>query len=364
MTGDIDAAGGIITGALLAGTLDPHARGMAHVGAQNVAGAQDAAGALCLNCGTRLIGPHCHACGQSGHVHRTLGAIGHDLLHGVFHFEGRIWRTLPMLVRHPGALTRRYIAGERARFVSPLALFLFTVFLTFALFGALGPGDLGEGMRALMDGTRAEMAEGLARGETRIAALEKQRAIAVAARTPTTDIDQAITVTRRNVEALAGSRAELDADRARHPVRTGWPWLDRAIVQMQTNPGLVAYKVQSSAYKYSWALILLSTPFVALLFAWRRRFHLYDHAIFVTYSISFMSLLAIMLEVGLAIGIATGLIWTIFWLAPPVHLFAQLRGAYGLSRPSALWRTVCLLVFAAVVLTLFVAGLVAMGVSH
>ena len=30
-------------------------------------------------------------------MHRTLGAFFHDLLHGVFHFEGRIWRTLPLL---------------------------------------------------------------------------------------------------------------------------------------------------------------------------------------------------------------------------------------------------------------------------
>ena len=87
---------------------------------------------VCLNCGTALIGEFCHACGQNGHVHRTLGSIGHDLLHGVFHFEGKIWRTLPMLVAHPGSLTRRYIDGERARFVSPLALFLFFVFLMFA----------------------------------------------------------------------------------------------------------------------------------------------------------------------------------------------------------------------------------------
>ena len=42
-----------------------------------------------------------------------------------------------MLAFHPGALTRRYIAGERARFVSPLALFLFSVFLMFATIHAL-----------------------------------------------------------------------------------------------------------------------------------------------------------------------------------------------------------------------------------
>ena len=37
----------------------------------------------CLNCGTPLIGSHCHACGQAAHVHRTAGAILHDIAHGV-----------------------------------------------------------------------------------------------------------------------------------------------------------------------------------------------------------------------------------------------------------------------------------------
>uniref|UniRef100_UPI0013D512C6 DUF3667 domain-containing protein n=1 Tax=Enterobacter hormaechei TaxID=158836 RepID=UPI0013D512C6 len=66
-----------------------------------------------------LVGSHCHNCGQAGHVHRSLSAIGHDILRGVFHFEGKLWRTLPMLAWRPGELTRRYIDGERARFVSP-----------------------------------------------------------------------------------------------------------------------------------------------------------------------------------------------------------------------------------------------------
>ena len=76
----------------------------------------------CLNCGAALGGDYCSACGQHAHVHRTLSAFFHDLIHGVFHFEGKTWRTLPMLAWRPGELTRRYIEGERASFVSPMAL--------------------------------------------------------------------------------------------------------------------------------------------------------------------------------------------------------------------------------------------------
>ena len=91
----------------------------------------------CLNCGAALVGDYCHACGQHGHVHRTLTAFFHDLLHGVLHFEGKTWRTLPLLAWRPGQLTRAYIDGKRASFVSPLALFLFSVFLMFAVVTSL-----------------------------------------------------------------------------------------------------------------------------------------------------------------------------------------------------------------------------------
>lgn len=77
--GEIDAAGDIATGGLMAHAVEPGPGG--HGGGGHGA---------CANCGTPLIGSHCHACGQAAHVHRTMGAIGHDILHGVFHFEGKI----------------------------------------------------------------------------------------------------------------------------------------------------------------------------------------------------------------------------------------------------------------------------------
>ena len=58
----------------------------------------------CLNCGAQLVGSHCHHCGQEAHLHRTVGAFLHDLMHGVLHLDGKIWRTLPMLVLKPGHL--------------------------------------------------------------------------------------------------------------------------------------------------------------------------------------------------------------------------------------------------------------------
>ena len=92
----------------------------------------------CANCGAPLTGPYCNQCGQKAHVHRTLTAIGHDLMHGVLHLDGKLWHTLPLLAFKPGKLTRRYIDGERAKFVSPMAMLLFSVFAMFAVFQMIG----------------------------------------------------------------------------------------------------------------------------------------------------------------------------------------------------------------------------------
>src|SRR4051794_22614912 len=107
----IDAVGDAVTGGLLARAVEPEAgeaRADGHTHEKN-----------CLNCRTPLTGPYCSVCGQKAHVHRSVGAFFQDFVQGLFNFEGKMWRTLPMLAWRPGELTRRYIAGERARFISP-----------------------------------------------------------------------------------------------------------------------------------------------------------------------------------------------------------------------------------------------------
>lgn len=355
MSGDIAAAGDLITGALAARSVEPHAG----------SGSGDSHGSLCLNCGTRLIGPHCHACGQSGHVHRSVGAIGHEIAHGVFHFEGKIWRTLPMLLWRPGDLTRRYVAGERARFVSPLALFLFTVFLMFATISALG-GDIAEAVSPeSMSRNMVGLARGAEKAQEALEQAEGKRVTLAAEGKPTAEIDREIATLRTTVDALKRTRAGDTADTKFKltGAKTGWAALDHGLEKANKNPGLALYKLQTSAYKYSWLLIPISTPFVALLFLWRRRFGLYDHAIFVTYSLAFMMLMVIALMLAGVAGLRGGWIAIAVLLVPPVHMFRQLRGAYSLRKRSALWRTAVLLVFAWAALLAFVMLLTLHGLT-
>ena len=63
-------------------------------------------------------------------------------------------------------------------------------------------------------------------------------------------------------------------------------------------------KVQDAASKFSWLLIPLSVPFMWLLFPFRRRFNIYDHTVFVTYSLSFMMMLVVVGGLLVAAGCA------------------------------------------------------------
>ncbi len=337
-----------MTGGLIARAIEPEAgehggEGQAH----------------CLNCGAQVISRHCHDCGQSVRVHRTLTAFWHDFTHSILHFEGKIWRTLPLLFFRPGQLTRRYVHGERARFVSPLALFLFSVFLMFATFSwvgmPIGSGPAGTNSVRL---DKAALSAELAKTKSKLASLEKVGA-------PKVEIARA-REDARNLEAavkLAAGASLSDLELVKGDIDLGIPELDAALKHAVENPALLLYKMQSNAYKFSWALIPISIPFVWLLFAFRRQFKPYDHAIFVTYSLSFMSLFLVLLSVLGRLGPLAAWRVPLIFLAPPAHMFFQLRGAYQIGLFAAFWRTMALLIIAFFVLIVFGIILLALGVT-
>jgi hypothetical protein len=87
----------------------------------------------CYNCGTPLAGPFCSACGQkAGPLDRTVHDFLHDFAHEMFHVDGRIFRSVWKLLSAPGVLTRDHFQGRRARWVSPIRLYLIFSLLYFA----------------------------------------------------------------------------------------------------------------------------------------------------------------------------------------------------------------------------------------
>ena len=344
--GELEGIGEAVTGGLLARAVEPTAGEAGtdgHTHEQN-----------CLNCGTALTGPYCSACGQKAHVHRSLRAFMGDFVAGLLNFEGKFWRTLPMLAWCPGDLTRRYIAGERARFISPVALYLFSVFLMFAvlnLTGAIDPGS---------DTMKSGVGTALREEKAALVKLETKRTTALAAKQDVAAIDRKIAAQKEELAQLErvqkGEFIQTDIDDSDEAPR----WVRDVVKRGQENPGLMVTNVQDAASKYSWLLIPFSVPFLWLLFPLRRRYRLYDHTVFVTYSLSFMMMLVI--AGGLLVAAGATSIASLLFFIPPIHMYRQLKGAYSLSRTSALLRTLALVTFAFIAGTLFFVTAVAIGV--
>ena len=342
--GELDGIGDAVTGAMLARAVEPgagEARDNGHTHEKN-----------CLNCGAPLTGAYCAACGQKAHIHRSVRAFFQDFIAGIMNFEGKFWRTLPMLAWRPGEMTRRYIAGERARFISPIALYLFTVFAMFAVLnftGALGSGP-GESFR---DELRSEIAT----DQKSLVKAEAERKAAVAAGEDVAAIDKRIAKYKDDIadaqKVLSGeafTASEIDEDTPR--------WVRPLAEQATQNPELLTAKIQDAASKYSWLLIPLSVPFLWLLFPLRRR-KMYDHTVFVTYSLSFMMMLVI--AGGLLVAAGATAVAAFLFFVPPFHMYRHLKGAYQLGRFSAIVRTIALVTFAFVAAGVFMAAAVALG---
>jgi len=292
---------------------------------------------------------------------------------------------MPELAFHPGRLTRRYIDGERAKFISPMALFLFTVFAMYAVFAFVPAvewnqpppfaGDAIESMEADAELLRRQLdAPGITAGqrlelEQQLAGLELAVELWEAAASEDWQRYEELRAEYRRLRPDAARDRAADVDRndtgsaasADGAVEQGGHAFRAALEKLEDNPELVFYKMKSNGYKWSWLLVPLSIPFMWLLFFWRREFGLYDHAVFVTYSISFMMILLILGTLASTAGAGPALSTLLLVVAPPVHLYTHLRGAYRLSRRAALVRLFLVLLAAAIVLSGFVAMLLVTG---
>ncbi|MGL4543731.1 MAG: DUF3667 domain-containing protein [Polymorphobacter sp.] len=387
MPDQIDALGNLATATLAAHALD---RNALH---------EPGLPGHCANCAAPVAGRFCANCGQPAHVHRSLLHVGEEFLHGLTHFDGKAWKTLPLLLFRPGKLTRDYVEGKRARYVPPVALFLLSVFLMFFAFSFVeGPPQMQLDTPVLAGGTPAERAAALQKADAAVAELTAELARAqadphaapgqagvlagalAAAEAVQRSAQQA--QARSAAGAGAGAKASIGASASTKPLvavddastlsingaakllrdadkngelnlDTGSAAINERIRHALDNPELALYKIQSKAYKFSFLLVPLSLPVLWLLFVFRRQVYLYDHVVFALYSLSFMSLVVITASTMFALGYRGALYAPLLLLVPPLHMFAQLKGAYRLSVFGAAWRAAVLVLAAVFTLGFF-----------
>jgi hypothetical protein len=88
----------------------------------------------CPNCGAAVSGNFCHECGQEAVLHPpSTREFLHEFIGHYVALEGKLWKSLGLLLFRPGRLTLEYIKGRRVRYVQPLRLYLTFSLIFFAV---------------------------------------------------------------------------------------------------------------------------------------------------------------------------------------------------------------------------------------
>jgi hypothetical protein len=95
--------------------------------------------ASCLNCGQPLAGAFCSNCGQrAAPPHPKVSELAGDAFAELSGWDGKFIDTFRLLLTKPGELTRRFIEGQRVRFIAPVRLYL-TLSLVYFVVAAGAP---------------------------------------------------------------------------------------------------------------------------------------------------------------------------------------------------------------------------------
>lgn len=283
---------------------------------------------VCQNDGTLLTGEYCHTCGQrADEPRRAVIGLVQDVFVDTLAIDGKLARTIWLLLSRPGRLARRYLDGKRVRYSPPFRLYLFASVFFFIIAFSLA------GMERSDTGAPDAAAPDVVVSEEALADLEA--------------VDPAAAQdVRRAVEA-----AENDPESSKPFTERSWeedvtyngpawfePYAKRMFEAGQRaveDPRLFLSEVRDNLPRVlllapvGYALILL------LLYIYRRKYYVYDHFVVslymhaAFYAYLLMAMLLELIPVAGAWLAAVPLIWG--WLQP----FVVFRQAYGSNWVSA-----------------------------
>lgn len=314
-------------------------------------------GTPCANCETPLIGTYCHVCGQVAEdFHRSSWKLLIEAVESLLHLDGRLVRTMPNLIRRPGRLTRDYLDGKRAWQVQPFRMFL--VILLVVIFAGhwatttnahraeargeethntvnlTGPGDRADDAAARAQ-ARAEIV-----ADPDMPPAAKEAALAA--------IDQDWVKFSRSVGDRAAEKAAAATEKAGDDqirvtsavandkqISSMQQWAQTRYDAVKDDPERFALLLEIWGHRIAILALPISALMLTVLFAFNRRFYVFDHLVFSMHSLSFqMLLLTLIFILSVLIG---GWAWWLL-LASPVHLFLHMKGAYQRSTFGTLVR--------------------------
>jgi hypothetical protein len=288
-----------------------------------------APGTPCANCETPLQGPYCHSCGQLAEsFHKSVWHLLVEAVESFFHFDGRFFRTVPRLAFAPGGLTRDYLDGKRASQIPPLRLFLVVLLLVFFV------GSL----------THSEKPKALQATPAELAALESGHATPVVA----------------TVQGAREVKAPTQDTKVDEGFRDFGRWLGPRLRRAVENPEQFKLIMEQWEHRVAVAMLPIAALLLTGLFAFQRRFYVFDHLVFSMHSLSFLGLLV---TLTFALRPVVGPAAALPLLLAPVHLFAHMRGVYRTSVFGTLLRMALLFVGSSVAFVTLLAGMVFIGLN-
>jgi len=265
----------------------------------------------CQNDGTELSGDYCHTCGQSAdEPRRAVIGLVQDVFVDTLAIDGKLARTIALLLWRPGVLAKRYLDGKRVRYSPPFRLYLFaSVFFFLAAFWMSdfdkipAPSPAETDIETLLDPPGA--------GGDVDSAEEPTEAVSFAEKT------------WGDVNYSGPEWAE--------------PHLERMFLAAQraaTDPRLFIAESRQNLPRTMLLAPVMYALILLVLYIYRRKFYIYDHFVISLYmhaALYAYLLLAMLLATIPVVGgwlAAIPLIWG--WLQPAVVL----RQAYGSGRIS------------------------------
>lgn len=312
----------------------------------------------CLNCGALLTGEFCNECGQSAQsIRRPFWSLVGESLETFFAIDGRIARTLPDLLLHPGRMTRAYLDGKRARFIPPFRLYVLAsliFFVAMPLITGQATVNFNGGNTGTMEEARAEVEKSFAAGE--ITEAEYQQALKVlgqvdaawkggipglmpdppaapddappAAAEPAPEEEWAGFVPQSAVDAARAAGEAGDEDAAR-------------FADVMEDPERLARQTQAWIPRLMFVLLPVYALLLATTYLWRRQFLFFDHLIV---SLHFHSALFFAMSLGFLVSLLIGAGWVALALLiySNWYLYRLNRVVYGRSGYSSVLRTITL----------------------
>lgn len=311
-------------------------------------------GEPCRNCGTVVPDRYCTQCGQlASNFHRPFWSLATSALTDTFSLDGRLSRTLPALLFFPGRMTRNYLAGQRARYVPPVRLFLLTSIICFFSFFAtsdnmgwfddiqIGPGpgqevviaNEGNEVRVEVLHSPDEIAEALADPE--LSEEEKAKWTQRAADLETyKDAPRLLlpdgTVNREAIDDYINAIDDESMDDAsRESARRA---LNRS-AHVYENAGRAGQLIRAWLPRIAVLFAPILALFLGLSYIWRRKFYTYDHLIVAMHYQSFLFIWSVIfLYIGLFMPVLHDWAVVLMAVVPIIYLYRLLREVYQRSR--------------------------------